>query len=745
MCGFAGLLVSHENMLTAPLRQSFDLATEKLKHRGDTETRSLSGPGSLSSSLAGRDLYWLTHHRLAFQDLHLGQQPMLDSSGKWLIVFNGEIYNHLELRRTLTGLRNHTFRTRSDTETLLEGFLAIGPSFFDHLDGEYAFVILSLEGNSLIAHRDPSGVKPLFLSLDGVETDLFAEAKLEYRFRSQALGFASEMKGLAHQKKWHTTGLLRQFVGLYEPIRTPFQNIVALAPGSLLIAEKRESNESASFDCASFNCVMSLPRQGVRALPERRALTDDRLPLPCDAFLEALENSVEERLLSDVELGVYLSGGVDSRAVAAILARSEKSSRVGRHAFTVGFESKGFDETNDALDFAKTCGFTSHALRLRDQDLAYSYAFAVQASENIQPYTNGAAKWWLSRFTRQHVNGVLTGDGSDELLCGYPSYRYVKWWMHAMRARQNDISNLKNIPLGTLPRDELYAHAFADHARNPWISGSSASGHGLDFVESLASWGVAHPLYGQIAAIAAVLLGSQASAWLESQGSSVRSWFLAGYADDTDATDPRLALTLWQNYFFRTHLPVQVLNWVGDRMEMANTLEGRTPFLSRRMRDLVQHLPDHALVNGFADKFILRQSLRSIMPERFVGQPKKQFGAPFLDGDKNPDQIEAAFHATGLEGSAIATRVASEFHRLKKIINLSQNAGRSADEVNANSTDNPIQIDARFELTHLNQLMQTTASLAIVQKTLVEGNQLQRDFDYESSILAREQILPPAN
>ena len=100
MCGFAGLLVSHETTLTSPLRGLFDQAAERLKHRGDTETRSLSGPGSISASQATGDLYWLTHHRLAFQDLHLGQQPMLDSSGKWLIVFNGEIYNHLELRRT---------------------------------------------------------------------------------------------------------------------------------------------------------------------------------------------------------------------------------------------------------------------------------------------------------------------------------------------------------------------------------------------------------------------------------------------------------------------------------------------------------------------------------------------------------------------------------------------------------------------------------------------------------------------
>jgi hypothetical protein len=133
------------------------------------------------------------------------------------------------------------------------------------------------------------------------------------------------------------------------------------------------------------------------------------------------------------------------------------------------------------------------------------------------------------------------------------------------------------------------------------------------------------------------------------------------------------------------------------------------------------------------------------MPERFVGQPKKQFGAPFLDGNKVSDQIEAAFQATGLDGKAISSRVTSELQRLKKIINPSQSGARTSDEIQVNSTENPIQIDARFELTNLNQLIQTTASLAIVQKTLVDGNQLQRDLDYESRLLAREQIFPPAN
>jgi asparagine synthase (glutamine-hydrolysing) len=674
---------------------------------------------------------------------------MADSLKKWLIVFNGEVYNHLELRRITPELQHHRFRTQSDTETLVEGFTALGPSFFELLEGEYAFVILAQDGTRLIAHRDAAGVKPLFFSLAGVDTAQFAAHRQSYEFVTPELGFASEMKGLFAPRVWDREGLCKQFVGLYEPIRTPFRSIIAMAPGGVLDARRNAGSQDV------FKAKLTLPTRPLRFfdhssanLGEHPSTDSSQRPIPSPTdFLDVLRTSVEERLLSDVELGVYLSGGVDSRAVAALLAGSPSGSRFGRKAFTVGFESRGFDETNDALLFARSCGFESHVLTLSDDALRYAYPQAVAMSENVQPYTNGAAKWWLSAMTKQHVRGVLTGDGADEMLCGYPSYRYTKWWMHAMRARGNRAAALKHLPLGSLQRDMLYANAFSSHTKDPWMSGSSAQGLGLDFVDSLAAWGVAHPLQGQISALAGLLLGGDASEWLEAQGPAVRSWFLAGFdpSNEPDPADPQHALSLWQNYFFRTHLPVQVVNWVGDRMEMANTLEGRTPYLSRRVRDFVGRLPDRSLIHGFEDKWILRRALASIVPPQFSTQPKKQFGAPFLLAGQQSlsGKLVGCFDEAGLDGSGVFDRVQRAEHRLASFFLKSGSQSEVETETSMPSGGNLRLAEARYEHSALNQFLQTSESMAIVNQTLVKNIFPVRDKAFEKQILATEQVFSP--
>jgi asparagine synthase (glutamine-hydrolysing) len=434
--------------------------------------------------------------------------------------------------------------------------------------------------------------------------------------------------------------------------------------------------------------------------------------------------------------------------IAGLLAKHAPQTRGARQSFTVGFDAHGFDETADALSFAKACGFTSHVLRLSDEALRYAYTHAVTSSENVQPYTNGAAKWWLSLLTRQHVRGVLTGDGSDELLCGYPSFRYVKWWMHAMRARKNSIGNLRDLPLGSLQRDMLYVEAFAEQNRDPWRSGSSAQGLGLDFVDSLAMWGVAHPLQGQIATLASLLLGADAPQWLESQKEDIRSWFVAGYTSgqEPDPLDPRVALELWQNYFFHTHLPVQVLNWVGDRMEMANTLEGRTPFLSLPMRRLVARMPDRMLVHGFQDKWILRRALERLADPSFSRQPKKQFGAPFLL-EPQGTELDGAWSAlkdVGLNTSGIAERLRLARSRVEGILSKSGDPGTTSarDGASVPSVTAMRSAEALYEASAIQQFRQTTRCLAQVHATLVDQQHPLRDFDFEARILKSAQIFP---
>ncbi len=679
-----------------PGMDAFRKASSRVAYRGDTDHH--------EAILA---CLWLSHYRLAFQDVSSGVQPMRSQDGKHIIVFNGELYNHLELREKITAKAGIQFKTRSDTETILEGWKAFGEAIFEDFDGEFAFIISDASGEQLIAHRDHYGVKPLFFYLDDIDSRQFAHYQEQYRFSTQRLEFASEIKAITSQKHWNRDGLLRQYVGLYEPICTPFEQIIQLPPGGILKARRTQT---------VFDCIIETRHQPVRQSVRGQPVAAE------DDFEKVLHDSVADRLLSDVELGIYLSGGVDSKVIAYELSRASQTTQPSRaiKSFTVGFEQAGYDETDEALRFSRHLGFDPHVIRIDNTALNYAYPLAVETSELVQPYTNGAAKWWLSLFARQYVQGVFTGDGADEVFCGYPSYRYANWWKFVMRGRGQartaaEVDELiRQYPLGTSARDGLYAGRFSAHSKNPWLSGSSAEGNGLDFINSIRILGVAHPLFGQIQAIATALLGeNDALDWLQAQASSVQSWFTSGLPEMADTIcDPTNALLLWQNYFAKTHLPVLILNWVGDRMEMANTLEGRTPFMSKRLSRFMFKQPDHALITGLRDKVILRRTYARRFPAEFAYTPKKQFNAPFLDSAQlletyKTDQI---FEKTGLAENTVLANVLQQAEQLTK--------------------------SRPYHAMNLRTVYQTAIAMSIVHGSLVEDNAAQRDPFFENSYLA---------
>ncbi len=696
MCGFSSIVfanVQARDGFSAGL-DGFRRCAQRVAHRGDTEQRELL-----------LDLAWLSHFRLAFQDVASGRQPMPSADGRHVILFNGEVYNHLDLRPAIQAKTGVSFKTHSDTETLIEGWKAFGAVFFERLEGEYAFVIQAIDGGEIIAHRDRFGVKPLFLGCNALDSAEFARYRESYRFRAQRLEFSSEIKGLASPRSWNREGLLRQFVGLYEPIRTPFNGVIQIPPGGILRAARREGG----FDCSLTTF----------AEPVRRGVSSFSGDAEAE-FREHFSASVQDRLLSDVELGVYLSGGVDSKVVAYELSRLMGAQRPMK-SFTVGFAQRGYDESQEALRFARHFGFAPHLINIDDDALNYSYPLAVQNSELVQPFTNGAAKWWLSLFTRQYVNGVLTGDGADELLCGYPSYRYASWWKFVTRAR-GEATTIKDLmrllerqPLGTLGRDSLYLSRFSSHAKNPWLSGSSAAGSGQDFIDSLRVFGVPHPLFGQIHAITQAILGpEQGAEWLADQAASIKSWAYAGLESvSTQPENPAHSLLLWQNYFARAHLPTLILNWVGDRMEMANTLEGRTPFLSNRLRRFVADLPDRLMVSGLRDKVLLRRAYAARLSSDFAATPKKQFNAPFLD----------------------SARLIERFDSENILIDAGINARLPISSLKA-AADDAATSDP-YLATHLNSAHQTALAMSIVKRSLIDDVTVARDFSLESHYLKR--------
>jgi asparagine synthase (glutamine-hydrolysing) len=456
MCGFSAFVFSDQSFCAhispETLQAQFVRAALKLSHRGSEPLKTEFFPG-----------LYLSHTRLAFQDLSLNTQPLFSADKQYAIVFNGEIYNFKELRSRLIREKQAVFRTSGDTEVLLQGYLYYGESFIEDLEGEYSFVIFRTDGKEIFASRDFFGVKPQFLYLENVDTGLFACAQKEYIFCTPSLHFASEIKGLFPQKSWNKEGLLRQAVGLYEPIRTPFSNVIALPGGAYLKAVKRQG---------VWEGRLILSSRPVRDLPAQKYDFNKDIDVWKKDFRIHFAEAVGIRTVSDVELGVYLSGGIDSKAVCLELAQHYRTHSPGYalKTFTIGFHDAPYDEYQEAKLFADTFGLETYYKKVSAEELYRAYPLAVYHSENVQPYTNGAAKLCLSNFAAQHVRGVLTGDGADELLCGYPSYGYASWWQFAMGGRTsvgNVLDKLKHNPLSTHWRDSVYVKKYySSHAQN---------------------------------------------------------------------------------------------------------------------------------------------------------------------------------------------------------------------------------------------------------------------------------------
>lgn len=655
MCGFLGIY----GKIRADDYNRYRAAAQRLRHRGNSDYRE-----KITDNAA------LFHHRLAFRDLADGKQPLTDTQGQATIIFNGELYDFLPLRGQLENA-GYQFQTRSDTEVILAAHLIYKDTLLTKLDGEYAFVIN--EEKQVTAARDVFGVKPIFLSnenLAKLPDDFFRTYKESYNFTLKGqLHFASEIKGLPIQLQWDQHGLERQVLGLYEEMQTPFTGVVSLPPGALF---------SAQWIHDEWQCTIT--RHVEKRRSSKLVKSDFNFEVAAKELKTILSKNVRDKLDAEVPLGAYLSGGVDSRIAAYEMGKAGASIET----FTVGFEGKDFDESQDVLHFTKKFpNLKARILRTTDESLAYAYPHAIYASELVQPYTNGAAKWWLSRFSRRHVRGVLTGDGADELFCGYPSYRYLAWWQFYQRY-PSDL------------RKSLYAAKVEGKSKKYWEQGLSSLSDGSDLKQSLRSLGWEHPLFSQIQAMAK---GFQHSEVFKKEKEALLS-----YVSTDQYESP---LTRWQNYFLHTHFPTHVLNWVGDRMEMANTLEGRPIFLSKSTLNFMRSLPDHALVKGMRDKAILRAAYRDELGN-FASGKKKQFNAPFL---YNSAPLQHFLQEENVKKAGVIP-----YEIIKKA-----KAG--------------LKIQTPLERSFTQMLLQNLLVVHMLHEYLVVGNAPERDTSYEEQFL----------
>ncbi len=569
MCGIVGLFSAQRSVSADALQR----ATRALHHRGPDASREwLSASGRVG----------LGHARLSIIDLEHGHQPLSSRDGQLQVVVNGEFYDFERIRSDLEG-RGHRFRTGSDSEIVLHLYEEYGAQCVQHLRGEFAFVLWDERRQLLLAARDRFGIKPLF-----------------YADFAGVLGLASEVKALlaaGMTARWdHQTFAQSTLLTAFAPDRSWFEGIQQLLPGHYLLVTARERRLVRYWD-------FDYAREGgERVLSEGECV---------EQVHAALDEAVRLRLRADVPVGCYLSGGIDSCAVIGLAARH--SSKPVR-AFNISFAEPEYDEQAIAREMAERCNAELVSVPITQANLAEGLADAVWHAEQPFPNAHAAAKFLLSRAVREHgYRVVLTGEGSDEVFAGYPHFR----------------------------RDLLLAEA-----RGQGAEGTQARLEALDRGNAV-SRGLLMP-EGQTLSVAHLqgVLGF-VPAWMEafaSVGFKYQSIlapeFLASqrgrnaHLDVLDGLDVRgqlharppvhQSMYLWS----KTMLPNYILSLLGDRMEMAHSVEGRLPFLDHPLVELVCSLPMSFKIRGLTEKYVLREAARPVLTRTVYERQKHPFLAP---------------------------------------------------------------------------------------------------------------------
>lgn len=524
--------------------------------------------------------------RLSIIDVAHGHQPMFTRDGRYGIVFNGEIYNHLELRPALeqAGIG---FSTNSDTETLLAAYVAWGDEAWLRLDGMFAVAIWDRETRALTLARDPLGIKPLYLTE-----------------QHGGIAFGSEIRTLRAlpDHEWDVDDrAVDDFFsfGHVLPPRSIYRQAHSLPPGHVLHIGPDGRREHAYWT----------PRFRIDdTLSDAEWIEETRA---------RLLHSVRRHMLADVPVGAFLSGGVDSSAIAAAM---RMVSDQPLHAFTIGFPGTSIDETSAAAAIARHVGAEHHVLPLHPA-AAGDVLPMVQASfDEPNAATAALPIWYLSRFAAEHVKVVLCGEGSDEIFAGYKRQRTALKaaraapWLRAAGPLPRLVDHLPATGSSRWNYRIQNARRFRDSA----LLGSS-------FQRFFAATQISTP--GLRARLYAPEFATR-SAGAEAYGRLEAEYF--GSADARDL-DPLQQLMLADLTF---HMPASLLNRL-DRGSMAHSLEARVPFLSREFVDWSLTMPTAMKLRGKVGKFALREAVASWLPPGALGKRKLGFQIPFAEWFKS--------------------------------------------------------------------------------------------------------------
>jgi asparagine synthase (glutamine-hydrolysing) len=573
MCGICGVISRNSDRpVTEPLLR---VMNDQLQHRGPDDA------GIYLDDQAG-----LAMRRLSIVDLATGHQPITNEDRTIWIVFNGEIYNHLEIRQQLE-TKGHRFVTKTDTEAILHGYEAYGDEVVQHLNGMFAFAIWDSRRQRLLMARDRVGIKPLY-----------------YYSGPERFFFASELKALlAHPDVPRNLDFtaLDQFLTLeYVPSpRSIFQDIHKLPPGHRLILENGREPRVEQYWNVTFQPIQASDETAVEILTD------------------LIRDAVKIRLMADVPLGAFLSGGIDSSTIVAFM--SELMTKPVK-TFSIGFGDPTYNELPYARLVAESFG-TDHHEEFLEADISKMTLRLV--SHFDEPFGDFSIfpTFLVSEMARRFVTVALSGDGGDEIFAGYDTYRaqgldrrfygrLPRWLRQQAIPRLIDLLPPQPAKKGLVNKTKRFVEGGAlpeawQHTR--WMM----------FMHQQDKARLYQPDIG------ASLNG-------DSPGRLMETYFAqAGQADQ---------LAQQQYVDVKTYLADDILVKV-DRMSMAASLEARVPLLDYRIVEFALNLPPHLKLNGQETKVILRRIMAGKLPETVLNKPKEGFSIPlkhWLRGELRP-------------------------------------------------------------------------------------------------------------